>query len=451
MTNHLRMIGLAVALAVTPLGVPVAATETAETGPITTGALPETAEARVAERKRAREEELQAIRRTIEVSQKRQAALRDDIAGIESDRARLSGELVATMQRLREAEIEIGRIETRLDRLHANEDGIRRSLRTRRAVLAEVLVALQRMGRTPPPAILSRPEDALAAIRGSILAGAVLPDLRVEAEALAADLAELSGLATRIETARDALRGRYAALGDEQARIDLLMEAKKTQRDRTEQALTAEAAKSGDLAAKAQSLAGLIDSLENEVAAAAEAAEEARKAAASIAPADKLEAARRLADTSRIAPAVRFADAKGLLTLPVPGDRLMGFGEPDGLGGTAQGLSLAARPGTPVVAPTDGWVVYAGPFRSYGQVLIINAGDGYHIVMAGMERNDAAVGQFVLAGEPVAAMGATRLASLGDVEHTSAQPTLYVEFRKDGTAIDSTPWWARQDTDEGEG
>ena len=78
-----------------------------------------------------------------------------------------------------------------------------------------------------------------------------------------------------------------------------------------------------------------------------------------------------------------------------------------------QGLSLATRPGASVLAPADGWVVYAGPFRSYGQVLILNAGDGYHIVLAGMERIDAALGQFVLGGEPVAVMGETRLASIG--------------------------------------
>ena len=130
------------------------------------------------------------------------------------------------------------------------------------------------------------------------------------------------------------------------------------------------------------------------------------------------------------------------MPLPVSGEKLLGFGDPDGLGGKTQGLSLATRPGTAVLAPADGWVVYAGPFRSYGQVLILNAGDDYHIVLAGMERIDAALGQFVLGGEPVGAMGSTRLASIGDIDHTSAQPILYVEFRKDGNSIDSAPWWA---------
>lgn len=394
------------------------------------------------DRKRAREAELDAIRRSIEVSQRRQTALRDEIAGLESDRAKLSADLIATGKRLQRAEEEIRSTELRLDELHANEDGIRQSLRERRAVMAQVLMALQRMGRTPPPAILSRPEDALAAIRGSILAGAVLPDIRVEAESLAADLAELTSLTARIETERNSLKARYSALGEDQARIDLLVATKQAQRAQTEAALDAEQGKASELAGKAESLQSLIQSLESEVASAAKAAADAEHATRTTAPADRAEAARRLADTSRIAPAVHFADARGLLTWPVSGTKLLGFGDPDGYGDKSQGLSLAARPGSPVLAPADGWVVYAGPFRSYGQVLILNAGDGYHVVLAGMERIDAALGQFVLAGEPVAAMGATRVASIGNIDHTSAQPILYVEFRKDGNAIDSAPWWA---------
>jgi septal ring factor EnvC (AmiA/AmiB activator) len=395
-----------------------------------------------AERKQAREAELESIRRTIAVSERRQAALKGEIEGLSKDSASLSADLIATGKRLRGIEDDIGRIESRLDNLHTQEEQVRQSLHQRRDVMAEVLMALQRIGRTPPPAILSRPQDALAAIRGSILAGAVLPDIRVEAEALASDLSDLTQLTARIEAERDRLRTQYASLGDERARIDLLVEAKKAQGEQTQAALEAERGKAKELAGQAGNLQTLIQSLESEVAAAAEASAEAKEAARNTERADHDQAARRLADTSRIAPAVHFADAKGLLPLPVSGNKILGFGEPDGLGGQTQGLSLATRPGTSVLAPADGWVVYAGPFRSYGQVLILNAGDGYHIVLAGMERIDAALGQFVLGGEPVAVMGSTRLASIGDIDHTSAQPILYVEFRKDGNSIDSAPWWA---------
>ncbi|OYY63425.1 MAG: hypothetical protein B7Y61_21855, partial [Rhizobiales bacterium 35-66-30] len=117
-------------------------------------------------------------------------------------------------------------------------------------------------------------------------------------------------------------------------------------------------------------------------------------------------------------------------------------GAPDGLGSTEKGLTMATRAGAQVAAPSDGWVVYAGPFRSYGQLLIINAGGGYHILMAGMERITVDLGQFVLTGEPVAVMGNGPRAA----NSASGQPHLYVEFRKDGISIDPAPWWAATDS-----
>jgi len=94
-----------------------------------------------------------------------------------------------------------------------------------------------------------------------------------------------------------------------------------------------------------------------------------------------------------------------------------------------------------VTAPCDGWVVYAGPFRSYGQLLILNAGGGYHVLLAGMERISVDLGQFVLTGEPVAVMGGGPQ-SAAAIATGSSQPVLYIEFRKDGTPVDPSPWWA---------
>jgi len=148
-----------------------------------------------------------------------------------------------------------------------------------------------------------------------------------------------------------------------------------------------------------------------------------------------------LKDPGRLTPAIAFASAKGLLPLPVNGAKIKEFGAPDGIGGTEKGLSLAARPGSQITAPCDGWVVYSGTFRNYGQLLILNAGGGYHILLAGMERISVDLGQFVVTGEPVAVMGSgAKLAvplMLG-----SGQPVLYVEFRKDGVPVDPGPWWA---------
>jgi septal ring factor EnvC (AmiA/AmiB activator) len=148
-------------------------------------------------------------------------------------------------------------------------------------------------------------------------------------------------------------------------------------------------------------------------------------------------------DVARLAPAVTFADAKGLLPLPVNGSLIKGFGSPDGFGSTEKGLSFSTRAQAVVTAPCDGWIAYSGPYRTYGQLLIINAGSGYYVVLAGMERINVDVGQFVLTGEPVATMGDGTAKTAAAIAIGAAQPVLYVEFRKDGTPIDPGPWWAR--------
>ncbi|MDE2373350.1 MAG: peptidoglycan DD-metalloendopeptidase family protein, partial [Hyphomicrobiales bacterium] len=114
--------------------------------------------------------------------------------------------------------------------------------------------------------------------------------------------------------------------------------------------------------------------------------------------------------------------------------------------GTQRGQSISTFPGAQITSPCDGWVVYAGAFRSYGQLLILNAGGGYHVLLAGMDRISVDLGQFVLTGEPVAVMGGGSQVSVATAAK-SKQPVLYVEFRKDGTPIDPGPWWA---TNEGE-
>jgi murein hydrolase activator len=148
-------------------------------------------------------------------------------------------------------------------------------------------------------------------------------------------------------------------------------------------------------------------------------------------------------EPARLAPRQTFAELRGSVTRPAVGEPVGEFGQPDGSGGARRGASFQTRPGAVVTAPADGTVVFSGPFRSYGRLLIINAGGGYYLLLAGMERTSVEIGQFVLAGEPVGEMGdiAAPSAALGVVE--AAGPVLYVEFRKDGTAIDPGPWWAK--------
>ncbi len=389
----------------------------------------------------SRRQQLEALKAEQKKADEATAKLKAEIEAIGEDRRKLNQALITTAGRIREIEQRMAASEAKVSGLDADAERVRTSLEGRRAVTAEVLAALQRMGRRPPPAILVRPEDALEAVRSAMLLGAVLPDMRQDIEALAADLRELVRLRKLTDDERSSMARDLSHLAAERQRISLLEGERRRNQADTERALDAEKAKAAALARQAGDLEELIAKLEKEIAAVSRSTEAARaEPKAGETPAN----AQALKDSGRLMPAIAFASAKGRLPLPVNGVRVREFGGPDGLGGSQRGLSVATRSGAQVTAPCDGWVVYAGPFRSYGQLLILNAGGGYHVLLAGMERISVDLGQFVLTGEPVAVMGGgPKMAAA--VAIGSSQPILYVEFRKDGVPVDPSPWWATTD------
>jgi murein hydrolase activator len=409
-----------------------ASAQNATSPPQTAAALPDTIQ--------QREQELEAARAQQKSAAEAAQKLKADIAAIGQDRSKLTAQVIDIAARVRGVETKIGDDEARLRSLDSREQEIRGSLQSRRTEIVEVLAALQRAGRRTPPALLVSPEDALKSLRTAMLLGSVVPELRARAQQLAADLGELVTLRKTISTERDRLAVDRDNLRSDQTRLAALVDERQRQQNSTQKDLEAEAARAIALSQQVDSLQGLIAKMEQDSKSAAKAAVTASLEGTPSTLNGRPNAGA-LKDPARLSPAIAFASAKGLFALPVNGTRIRGFGGSNGAGGVEKGISLATRAGAQVTTPCDGWVVYAGPFRSYGQLLILNAGGGYHVLIAGMERISVNIGQFVLTGEPVATMGSTsKVASL--LATNASQPVLYVEFRKDGTPIDPGPWWA---------
>ena len=286
-----------------------------------------------------------------------------------------------------------------------------------------------------------RPEDALQSLRTAMLLGAVVPELRGRAEKLdrrprrtrrAAQ--DHRHRARRLAADRDKLR-------DDQTRLAALVDERQRQQSAIEKDMEAEGARAIALSKQVDSLQGLIAKMEQDLKSAAKAAATASLQGAPATTNGKPN----LGGSEEPRPAQpgdRLCLGQGTVRLTrLTAPKFAILAVPTARVAYEKGISLATRAGAQVTTPCDGWVVYAGPFRSYGQLLILNAGGGYHVLIAGMERISVNIGQFVLTGEPVATMGSTsQVASI--LATNASQPVLYVEFRKDGTPIDPGPWWA---------
>ncbi len=428
---------------VTLAGVMESRAQTPQRAPAPAAARPEPV---TPEQKLEREQELRRIEENLQRSQTENTQLGQEIAQLRGDRAKLSAELVATSQRVRETEGRTTAAEQRVATLVASENALKRSLETRRETIIEVLASLQRLGRKPPPAVLVRPEDMLQAIRTSMLLGAVLPELRQEAEVIVADLGNLMQTREKLAAERDELARELERLRAERERLAALVAARQTQLETSESRLLEERRRVQQMVREAQSLKELINRMEAEIASASRAAAAARSVpppgqnpaqAAALAPGA-------LRDLARLQPKVAFQDTKGTLLLPATGNVLKTFGTADGLGGRESGTSIETSRFALVTTPVDGWISFAGSYRSYGQVLIINAGGGYHIVLTGLDRVSVETGQFVLSGEPIASMGTSPAGALVS-EAGGGLPVVYIELRKDGVPIDPGPWWAKPD------
>jgi septal ring factor EnvC (AmiA/AmiB activator) len=143
----------------------------------------------------------------------------------------------------------------------------------------------------------------------------------------------------------------------------------------------------------------------------------------------------------------RFSEARGHILPPVRGRIVAAFGQPGADGQANRGIAFATAPDAQVVAPFAGQVMFAGPFRSYGLVLIIDHGEGYHSVILGLVRIDATAGQWVAAGEPVGAAPDENGAANGAAT-VAGRPGIYLELRRAGQPIDPSGWLAASNRGE---
>lgn len=389
--------------------------------------------------------ELSALNSQIALSDERVKKLEDEIARLAGDRAQQNAELIAAAQRISLTEIEVIDAEKRLRDLLIDEREIRSRLDSEDSQIASLLSALQRIGKNPPPALIIDPSDAVNAARSASLLSAVLPQMRDRAKSFSDDLNMLVATRQGVETEKSILSSRLETLQEEQLRIAALAEARKVTLGRSETELAKEREIAAQLAAEATSLSDLVDALRTRIGAVDQALSASRRTRSNttnvaFTPA-QVDIAQ--ANTGRTEPALPISSIKGQLTPPTPGLPVIGFNKDDGYGGTSKGEYVLTRGDAPVVTPADGWVIYAGPYLNYDHIIILDAGEDFIILLAGMAQTNVELGQFVLQGEPVGTMASQTFGRAHATNAGISQPTLYIEMRLRNQPLDPSSWWQR--------
>jgi septal ring factor EnvC (AmiA/AmiB activator) len=268
--------------------------------------------------------------------------------------------------------------------------------------------------------------------------GGIARQLETEAEGLRHEQAELDAATAALRAETPKLASAQAVQSGLAADLDRqIAAAQADRRAATDEAAEASAHAAAD-AARADSLRGAIAQIEADRRAAeaqarleAAKAERQQQAQAAAAAHTRQEALARPTGAGTIPAA---AHPSGQLTAPVAGTIARSWGEPTDAG-PATGISYQSPPNARVVSPCGGRVVFAAPFRSYGNLIIVDCGGGYHAVLAGLERLDIGVGRSVAIGEPVGVMPGWDPAAA-----PAKRPTLYVELRRDGQPVNPAPW-----------
>ena len=378
------------------------------------------------------------IRRKLRLDQiqAQQQELSKDKVTLAAKRARMRARRIEAARALRLSEKRLTEIEEKLAATRVRMKEQREKLDEKSAQMSTLFALMQGMSREPPPLLITHTRDALKMIRSGMVLATFYGDIEKLAAQLSEEVSTLEAAQKEAELQEQRRKAEQTQNSRLKTQIELLLSENRSHLEANAASLENLKSASKINTAGIKSLEEMLPALDAEAGKKPDLPSngddnrgvEASPGGGKVA----------MLQPGRMQPVIPFANSQGLLPLPVQGKILIRFGQSDQNGAPSKGIHLQTREDAQVVSPCDGVILYAGPFRSYGQLLIINPGGGYHVVIAGMDRIDAQQGQYVLAGEPIAAMGA----ETHNGERSPKRPTLYVEFRREQQSIDPEPWWS---------
>lgn len=345
----------------------------------------------------------------------------------------LSANIVKYAKVIQNNEDKISSMEKELEQLQQDLKAAEASFTLEDEHLIKTLSALQNLALKPTESLFVQPLTPVEIIRSAMLLRETVPQLEENANRIKAQLDKIEKQKQQVEAQVKKIINQKEQMEQEHAELKSMMKRKSALRNSIENKSEEAKKKVTKLAAQAQDLRDLLDKLEKERQEKLRKEQEAERKRLAEEKRKKKEEEKQRADLIKFKPqsikeiGENFIKAKGKLPLPARGKIVTRYGEETAKGVTSKGIIVKTRPQAQVVAPFDGNVIFAGPFRGYGNVIIIEHGKGYLSLMAGLDTVDCELGQMLLAGEPIGLM-------------PEDDSKLYVEIRKDNHPINPLTW-----------
>ena len=364
------------------------------------------------------QQDLKEIQTQLQQEKQTQTHMKEQAKSVATQVSSVQKQMIKTATKIQDNEDILTALEHDLKELEKNKKQLEERLFARENQMSILMSGLQKMAFYPPESVFFAPQNPVDNLRSSLILKSTKQPLKATSDNLKEQLIKLASLEAAIKSQASQIKLAAARLENEQEVMEKLVNQKSLLQAHFESESLEAKKNAEDLGKKAKNLEDLLKKLEKE----------------------KQEKLKKMANAaSRQKPILNvpqpaavngaFFKSKGSLPLPVRGRVIQRYGDATLGGGSAKGITMQTRQSAQVVSTFDGTVLFAGPFKDYGNLIIIEHGEGYHTLLSGLTRIDCAVGQNVLTGEPVGIMSAQK------------PEKLYIEFRQNGQPINPSGWF----------
>lgn len=363
--------------------------------------------------------ELEKIQAQLKEEKKAQTELKEKALNIAQEVSSVKKQMVKTANQVQNNEETLSALEIKLHELEESKKLIENRLDDREIQIMHLMSGLQKMAVYPPQAVFFAPQNPIDNLRSSLILRSTQEPLQATADKLKQELNKLATLQAAIKAQASEVKLVAVRLENERNKMEKLMQQKSILQSHFEFESIDAKKKADTLGKQAKNLEDLLEKLEKEK-------QKKMKKMANAASKEKPI----LAIPMPAAVKGAFEKSLGSLPLPARGRIIQKYGDTTLGGGSAKGLTMETRPNAQIISPFDGTVLFAGEFKGYGNLIIIEHSDGYHSLLSGLTRIDCSVGQNVLTGEPVGIMSDKK------------SNKLYMEFRQNGQPVNPVKWFA---------